>query len=101
MYVWYFVRDGLEKGVKGHEQTALPSTFPDGIGGLGSTISDSGSDRRLSSAEITAETISSLGVQICTPSFSGMYGARSARRSSQLNSKSREHASAIGFEAPG
>ena len=34
--------------------------LPDGIGGLGSTISDSGADRRLSSAEITAETTSSL-----------------------------------------
>ena len=60
---WYFVLEGLEKGVEAQLSCELSPLIPgsDGLGGI--TSSDSCLDCFLSSAEVMAESICSDGVQ--------------------------------------
>ncbi len=60
---WFFVLEGLEKGVDAQLSCELGPLIPgsDGLGGI--TSSDSCLDCFLSSAEVTAESICSDGVQ--------------------------------------
>ena len=62
-YAWYFVLEGLEKGVEAQCSTVLRPDPPCSLGGGGSTHSDSGGTRFLFSAQSTDETNSSVGCQ--------------------------------------
>ena len=62
LYDWYFVLDGLEKGVEAQEIGVVDPFVPVGVGGGGSTSRDSTLHILLRSAEITAEVNCKEGV---------------------------------------
>jgi len=61
---WYFVLEGLEKGVEAQVKGKSKPEVPGCVGAGGSTRRDSLLDCCLSKAEVTAETICVDGVQI-------------------------------------
>ena len=62
LYNWYFVFDGLEKGVQAQEIGVADPFLPVGIGGGGSTSRDATLHILLRRAEITAEVNCNDGV---------------------------------------
>jgi hypothetical protein len=57
----YFVRDGLEKGVEAQLSSEMAPGSPVGVGAGVSSCSDAALYGFLSKAEVTAETIESVG----------------------------------------
>ena len=99
LYAWYLVRDGFEYGIEGHSVQIDGLAPRDVVGMAGGIRRDSGWDCCLTRASNTADTICSEGVQICEPRV-GRYGDKSCVSSSQDWLKSRDNASATGFEGP-
>jgi hypothetical protein len=58
---WYFVREGLEKGVEAQATGEVTPDGPSGNGAGGTTWRDSRFDCFLSSAEVTTERLARLG----------------------------------------
>ena len=62
MYDWYFVLDGLEKGVEAQVTGVVDPFSPVCVGGGGASSGDAMLDVFMRSAEITDEVSCALGV---------------------------------------